>query len=497
MAIMTTGISPFGTKPSSKAKAKEKDETAADAFSSLMNAASMNGADRTDAVKSGDGKTDMSGVADINKTDVKTNAGEKKQPEKTMEEKSVKDDAGTDTAKGPDNTKVEASEETKRVKTTETDKTGETDTDAVADGELVQDVISGLADIIKDLLNIDDEELNKLLAETGYNIQDLIVKSNLADFILQANGATSVDALINEDLNNLLKTASSLLDNLMEKFDISSVDVEAFVAEADAVLVGSEDESETFIQEDIPVSENDGAKADADDMAGETRVTIHTHEDAEETKVTINTRNDETVQGTVNDSWQSNGNSAGNENRPNSQNAQTDIINNLNQAIDNIADADIVNALDSFTESVSEADIVRQIIDEIKVNMSKETTSLELQLNPEHLGKVQISVSTRNGIMQAQIVTENEAARHAVEASMASLRETLDNQGLKVEAVEVMVATYEFFGNGKEQQESPKGRNADRAGRTSGSFSDEDIEDTEQLEQEMMQAQGNTVSYMA
>ena len=130
--------------------------------------------------------------------------------------------------------------------------------------------------------------------------------------------------------------------------------------------------------------------------------------------------------------------------------------------------------------------------------MSRETTSLELQLNPEHLGKVQISVSTRNGIMQAQIVTENEAARHAVEASMASLRETFDNQGLKVEAVEVMVATYEFFGNGKEQQGSPKGQNADRAGRNiSGNFADEDIEDAEQLEQEMMQAQGNTVSYMA
>lgn len=158
----------------------------------------------------------------------------------------------------------------------------------------------------------------------------------------------------------------------------------------------------------------------------------------------------------------------------------------------------MVSPLDSFTNRVSEADIVRQIIDEIKVNMSRETTSLELQLNPEHLGKVQISVSTRNGIMQAQIVTENEAARHAVEASMASLRETFDNQGLKVEAVEVMVATYEFFGNGKEQQGSPKGRNADRAGKSiSGGFEDENIEDGEQLEQEMMQAQGNTVSYMA
>lgn len=492
MAITTTGISPFGTKPNPKAKTKEKDETAADAFSSLMNAASMNGTDKNDAVKSSDGKVDVSGVADINRTDVQNNAGAKNEPKKTTGKESVKNDAGsTDAVKEPANTKITASEDTKGVNTAET---GEADMDEAATDELVKDVISELTDIIKDLLDIDDEELNKLLAETGYNIQDLMLKSNLTDFILQASDATNVDALINEDLNNLLKTASSLLDNLMEKFDISSVDVEAFVAEADMVLAESEDEITALMQEDIPVSEDDGIKTD--DTAREARNTISTHEDVEETRVNIHTESDETVRSTVSEARQSD--SAGSEGRSDRQDAKADIINNLNQAIDNISDTDMVNSLDSFTESVSEADIVRQIIDEIKVNMSRETTSLELQLNPEHLGKVQISVSTRNGIMQAQIVTENEAARHAVEASMASLRETFDNQGLKVEAVEVMVATYEFFGNGKEQQGSPKGQNADRAGKNiSGGFADEDIEDAEQLEQEMMQAQGNTVSYMA
>lgn len=490
MAITTTRISPFGTKPNPKAKTKEKDETAADAFSSLMNAASMNGADKADAVKFGNGKADVSGVADINKTDAQSNAGVKSEPKKAIDRKPAKDNAGTDAAKEPADAKVAASEDAKGVNTAET---GEADLDEAAE-ELVKDVISELTDIIKDLLDIDDEELGKLLVETGYNILDLMLKPNLTDFILHASDATSVDVLINEDLNNLLKTASTLLDNLMEKFDISSVDAEAFAAEADMVLADSEDGAGAFMQEDNPVSEGDGIKTD--DTPREARVTISTHEDAEETRGTVNTESDEAVRSTVNEAWQSD--TSGSESRSDRQDAKADIINNLNQAIGNITDTDMVNALDSFTESVSEADIVRQIIDEIKVNMSRETTSLELQLNPEHLGKVQISVSTRNGIMQAQIVTENEAARHAVEASMASLRETLDHQGLKVEAVEVMVATYEFFGNGKEQQQSPKGQNADRAGKNiSGGFADEDIEDAGQLEQEMMQAQGNTVSYMA
>ncbi|MCM1082665.1 MAG: flagellar hook-length control protein FliK [Clostridium sp.] len=491
MAITTTGISPFGTKPSPKAKAKEKDETAADAFSSLiMSAASMNGTDKKDVAKSTDGKMDVSGVADINKADVKTNAGAKNEPKKTTDKEPVKNNADTGAAKEAAGTKKAASEETTGVKTAET---GEADVVEDDTEELALNVVSELTDIIKDLLGIDDEELDKLLTETGYQISDLMVKSNLTDFILQANDATSVDALINEDLNNLLKTASSLLDNLMEKFDISSVDVEAFAAEAGKVLADLENETQAFVKEDIPVQE----EALADDTVSEVKVTtVSRHEEPEEPKVTITTEHEETVQSTVTKAQQSD--NAGSERHSDRQDAKADILNNLNQALESISDADMVNPLDSFTESVSEADIVRQIIDEIKVNMSRETTSLELQLNPEHLGKVQISVSTRNGIMQAQIVTENEAARHAVEASMATLRETLDNQGLKVEAVEVMVATYEFFGNGKEQQGSPKGQNADRAGKTiSDSFSDEELEDDEQLEQELMQAQGNTVSYMA
>ena len=141
MAITTTGISPFGTKPSPKAKTKEKDETAADAFSSLMNAASMNTTDKTDAVKSSAGKVDVSGVADINKTDVQTNAGAKNEPKKTTDKEPVKDAAGTDAAKEPANTKITASEEAKKVNTAET---GETDMDETDTEELVKDVISEL-----------------------------------------------------------------------------------------------------------------------------------------------------------------------------------------------------------------------------------------------------------------------------------------------------------------------------------------------------------------
>ena len=102
------------------------------------------------------------------------------------------------------------------------------------------------------------------------------------------------------------------------------------------------------------------------------------------------------------------------------QNAEG-VISNLNQAMAQATGEEI--AATPFDTSVTQTDIVRQVVDEIKLNLSKDVTSMTLQLNPEQLGKVQIHVSTKNGVMQAQIIAETEAAKAAVESGLAVLKE--------------------------------------------------------------------------
>lgn len=47
--------------------------------------------------------------------------------------------------------------------------------------------------------------------------------------------------------------------------------------------------------------------------------------------------------------------------------------------------------------------------------------------------------------MQAQIIAETEAAKAAVESGLAVLKEAFENQDLKVDAIEVMVGTPDYF----------------------------------------------------
>lgn len=92
-------------------------------------------------------------------------------------------------------------------------------------------------------------------------------------------------------------------------------------------------------------------------------------------------------------------------------------------------------------------EIAQQIIDQIRMTINPEQTTMELQLNPEHLGKVNLTISSKEGAVTAHFVVQNELAKEAVEGQMITLKETLDQQGIKVESIEVTVASYTFDQN--------------------------------------------------
>lgn len=142
---------------------------------------------------------------------------------------------------------------------------------------------------------------------------------------------------------------------------------------------------------------------------------------------------------------------------------------------------------------------------------SAEGTTLEMQLNPESLGRLFLTVTEKQGAVTAQIAASNEQVKEALQTQMVELRATLQAQGLKVEAVEVTVATHEFeqnldgnaSANGQMQQEqaerqhagAPDGRrnlNLNSLDELSGLMSEE-----EALVAQMMRDNGGTVDYIA
>lgn len=109
-------------------------------------------------------------------------------------------------------------------------------------------------------------------------------------------------------------------------------------------------------------------------------------------------------------------------------------------------------------------EIAQQIIEQVKIVIQPAQTSMEMQLNPEHLGKVNLNITSKDGVMTAQFLTQTQVAKEAIESQIQTLRETLEQQGIKVEAIEVAVSEYAFQQNGEpdgreNQQESSKKRN--------------------------------------
>lgn len=141
--------------------------------------------------------------------------------------------------------------------------------------------------------------------------------------------------------------------------------------------------------------------------------------------------------------------------------------------------------------------ITDQVINQIKVTMKNDVTSLQMQLYPEHLGKVSVQVVAKNGVLTAQIAAENETAKMALESQLALLKESFEQQGLKVESVEVMVASKGF------DQNTESGSDASSEGQNSGKRGKrnlfEHLEETDATdgENDLKEALGNTVSYTA
>lgn len=182
-------------------------------------------------------------------------------------------------------------------------------------------------------------------------------------------------------------------------------------------------------------------------------------------------------------------------------------FNQQNQIVGNIVDA--AESAVSYVSADME-DIVNQIVEQIKVQVNADTSSMEMQLNPESYGKLQLQVLLKDGIVTARMNVENEAVRQALESQVVQLRESMNNQGLKVDAIEVTVASHEFDRN--LQQESNANQQAFEEEQRKSSvrrmnlnlnaddWSEEDIQDmsdAEALERKIMLESGNRMSIQA
>ena len=154
--------------------------------------------------------------------------------------------------------------------------------------------------------------------------------------------------------------------------------------------------------------------------------------------------------------------------------------------------------------SVNTTEIIRQIVDQISIANTTGESVIEMQLNPENLGKLYINVTEKNSEITARIAVSNEAVKNALESQMATLRENLQDANIRVNDVEITIATHEFERNLEQNAGNENGRqggqqythqSSNNGGNKSGQ--NETASDEARLTAQIMRDNGNSVDFMA
>ena len=155
--------------------------------------------------------------------------------------------------------------------------------------------------------------------------------------------------------------------------------------------------------------------------------------------------------------------------------------------------------------SLQTEQIMNQIVEYMKINLKADTQTMELQLHPASLGTVNVQLMAKEGGLTAHFTTQNEAVRAVIETQLIQLKNQFEEQGIKVDAVEVTVANHAYgqqFSQdnenaGQEQSKAGKGRRNINLDQIESEEELEGMEDSERIAVEMMQASGSTVDYTA
>ena len=83
-------------------------------------------------------------------------------------------------------------------------------------------------------------------------------------------------------------------------------------------------------------------------------------------------------------------------------------------------------------------DVPKQIVEQARLLRRGEDTQMVIKLHPDHLGELTLKVSvSANGAVNASFHSDNAQVRAIIENTLVQLKQELNNQGLKVDNVDV------------------------------------------------------------
>ncbi len=100
--------------------------------------------------------------------------------------------------------------------------------------------------------------------------------------------------------------------------------------------------------------------------------------------------------------------------------------------------------------------VVDQVINHFSGAQKLESGSIRLQLHPQELGELRMEIEVKQDNVKAHITAQNPQAQEALERHLPRLRETLAQQGLHLNNVEISVAAGEQYDGNHFQQNNAR-----------------------------------------
>lgn len=363
-------------------------------------------------------------------------------------------------------------------------------------------------------LGVTEEEVIQAMELLGLTFADLLNADNMTQLVLTVKDADMLslmtDGGLYDSLQNLLGAVEQKLALIGEETGLTPEELAAIMEqlnrqteeepEADVQANGSDgsDGKNTVLpdgQEDytVTVERNGEVMKVSVEVDGNAKT-----ETPEVTNTKVEVPKEENVEPVKKDGGAKQDNSS----RESSTHSNLFLDHLLNRETA-VAQTDAAFETAMAGRTVDTQEIMNQIMNYMRIQVKADMTQMQLQLHPASLGTVNINIASKEGVITAQFMTQNEAVKAVLESQIVQLKTNFEEQGIKVEAVEVTVESHAFErnlnGEGENRQTAQEGK---KRGVRKLNLNEIGVEETvedegDQLAVEMMRAGGNTVDFTA
>lgn len=423
--------------------------------------------------------------------------------------------------------------------------------------EALQEAVETVKDLIKEELGVDDQQLEDAMELLGMAQTDLLIPQQLTALAVELTGSQDAGMMLfSEGFQNVLQQVSIVTEDLLQDLGITmeqlmeqvsqatsveqpdtadvqltpdsqpnptgSADISAVVSQetaTDTPMVDAAPVADTAPQEKVDTETPQAQEIQVQDNIGKEEQkeveTLQVQEEAEDmpqAQRTMQTEEDGQMGQQESEAFQ-NENMAALRNRQTQQDGQTAFEFHADARHAQPSDVPTANTPVSQAPQpqVNVEDMIRQITEYTRVHLTENIKSIEMQLNPANLGRIFLHVTEKAGTITAQLTAQDENVKEALVQQAAVLKDNLNQQGIKVDAVEVSVGTHEFESNlekdARQQEEQARQQEEQSNRRSARNINLNELDDLEGLsglmsEEEALVAQimrdnGNNVDFKA